>query len=134
MGDDLHLATAHLFFRDKGLYAVDVIGVKVGVDHRFDRLIGDLTELGHDLARLAHRLARVDDDQPFRRLNHRHVAQLPAHRGVDITRHLIDLLGEVLGVRGQFRVDGRSNLFLGQCRLAGQGQRQAQQHSGRSIE
>ena len=132
VGDDLHLTAAHLLFGDEGLHAIDMVRVEVGVDHRLDRLVADLAELGHDLARLADRLAGIDDDQPFRGLDHRHVAQLPADGGIDVTGHLVDLLHKMLGVLGQLRVDRRADLFFGQRGLAGQGYCQAQQHGGSS--
>src|SRR3989338_5732121 len=121
MGDDLHLATAYLFFADEGLHAIDMVRVEVGIDHRLDRFVADLAELGHDLARLADRLTGVDDDQPFRGLDHRYVTQLPADSGIDVAGYLVNLLREVFGVLGQLRVDRRADFFLRQGGLAGQG-------------
>ncbi|MCY1535370.1 hypothetical protein D9M68_707710 [compost metagenome] len=92
--------------------------MEVGVDHCLDGLVGEFAELGHNLARLADRLAGVDDDQPFRRLDHHHVAKLPTDRRIDVAGNRVDLLGEVLGMGGQLGVYRRLDTL---CRQLGQG-------------
>ncbi|MCY1523414.1 hypothetical protein D9M68_583110 [compost metagenome] len=129
LGVDLHFALLHLLFADEALHAVDVVGVEVGIDDGLDRLVADLAELRQHLARLVRRLAGVDDDQPFGRIDHHAVGEVPTDRRIDVVGDLVDLLAEVPGVLGQFGIDAGFDRFFRQGGVRAQGQCGGQQQA-----
>jgi len=93
-GEYLHLARLDLLFgHTESLDAERVVGVAVCVDDAFDRLVGDLPELGHYLGRGLVVLARVDNHYPRVADGHAGRRELPSDGAVDVVLNgLVDRL------------------------------------------
>ena len=113
MRNDFDLAGCGVFMRRKGRHSAKVVDVPVGVDHRFDGLVGEFPEFLKRAAAFVHVLRWIDDDDSIIAHDHSRARQRIAVGHIDTVGNLVNAGHHLLGVFGELRMDRRSRFIVG---------------------